>query len=267
MKCLVTGAAGFIGSHLCEHLPDCEDPKFILLASTKNLDPFTAHPHLLHAERDNGGSRVERSGRILVTQPAQSGMDYPEKYKARLLYAIHSIDLDKVSQAIQMFKSARAHGRRIFICGSGGTDFMAAQFLSEIVRGASFNQSTRFRILALSDELPKISHRQDDFTKDRVFVEQLKNFAEPEDVAMGICSIGDSRNVVNAIEYASWIGCKTIAVTGGSGGKLARLAQLNIQVPVTNMSSIGDAHVIICHMIGYYFVENETVQELSAGKQ
>ena len=187
-------------------------------------------------------------------------MDYPEKYKAQLLYAIQSIDLDKVSQAIQVFKSARAHGRRIFVCGSGGTDSMAAQFLSEIVRGASFNQSTRFRILALSDELPKISHRADDLTRDRVFVEQLKNFAEPEDVAMGISSSGDSRSVVNAIEYASWIGCKTIAVTGGNGGRLARLAQLNIQVPVTHISSVWDAHMIICHMIGYYFVENEPAQ-------
>jgi D-sedoheptulose 7-phosphate isomerase len=191
-------------------------------------------------------------------------MEYPEKYKAQLLNAIQSIDLSQVTRAIQAFKSARAHGRRIFVCGSASTESMAAQFLSEMVRCASFNQSARFRILALSDELPKISHKSDDLTKDRVFVEQLKNFAEPEDVVMGICSSGNSRNVVNAIEYASWIGCKTIAVTGCDGGKLGRLAHLNIQVPVNHLGSIGDAQVIICHMIGFYFIDSENTQEMGA---
>jgi D-sedoheptulose 7-phosphate isomerase len=188
-------------------------------------------------------------------------MDYPEMYKAQLLYAIHSIDLDKVSQVIEVFKSARAHGRRIFVCGSDGTDSMASQSLCEMVRGVSYNQSSRFRILALNDELPKVSHKPGDLAKDRVFVEQLKNFAEPEDVVMGICSSGNSQNVVNAIEYAYWIGCRTIAVTGRDGGKLSRLAELNIHVPVSHLGSIGDAHVVICHIIGYYFVDSERVHE------
>jgi D-sedoheptulose 7-phosphate isomerase len=193
--------------------------------------------------------------------PMAQGLSYPEQYRAQLLDTIRNINLDQVSQGIQMFKSARAHGRRIFVCGSSGIDFMACQSLCEMVRGVSFNQSSRFRILALSDELPKITRRSGELAKDRVFVEQLKNFAEPEDVVMGISSSGNSRNVVNAIEYAAWIGCKTIAVTGRDGGKLAGLAELNIHVPINHLGSIGDAHVIICHMIGYYFVDFEKTEE------
>jgi D-sedoheptulose 7-phosphate isomerase len=63
---------------------------------------------------------------------------------------------------------------------------MAPQFLCDLVKEASFNRSSRFRILALSDQSPKISSHADDIAKERVFVEQLKNFAEPEDVVMGI---------------------------------------------------------------------------------
>lgn len=184
-------------------------------------------------------------------------MDYPGQYKAQILNAIQSIDLGKVSQVIQVFKTARAHGQRIFVCGNGGVDSMVSQFLCDMVKGASYNRSSRLRILALSDQMPKVSREQDNLTGDRVFVEQLKNFAEPEDVVMGICPSGNSPNVVNAIEYASWIGCHTIGVTGHDGGKIAQLAELNIQVPVTHAGSIEDAHVIICHMIGYYFVDVE----------
>jgi D-sedoheptulose 7-phosphate isomerase len=142
---------------------------------------------------------------------------------------------------------------------------MACQFLCDLVRGASFNRLSRFRILALSDQLPKIGCTQDDLARDRVFVEQLKNFAEPEDVVMGICTSGNSPNILNAIEYASWIGCHTIAITGFDGGRLAQTADLNIRVPVAHLGSVEDAHLIICHMIGYYFVDSaETANTVGA---
>src|SRR5262249_50751153 len=160
-----------------------------------------------------------------------------------LLEAIQRIDLDKVGRAIELFKSTRTHGRRIFVCGDRGTESLASEFLCDLVKRASFNRSSRFRILALSDQGSKLEPHPNDITRDRVFVEQLKNFAEPEDVVMGISTSGNSSSVVNAIEYASWIGCRTIVVTGGDGGKAAQLAELNIHVPVNHVGSIKDTHM------------------------
>jgi D-sedoheptulose 7-phosphate isomerase len=182
-------------------------------------------------------------------------MDFPGQYQAEILNAVQSIDLDKVAQVIQVFKAARAHGQKIFVCGAGGTDAMAAQFLCDMVKSAGVNRA--FRILALSDRSPIIGNAQAELVNNRVFVEQLKNFAEPEDVVMGISTSGNTPSIVNAIEYACWIGCRTIGITGGEGGELARLAELSIEVPVSHAGSIEDVHMIICHMIGYYFVEFE----------
>jgi D-sedoheptulose 7-phosphate isomerase len=91
-------------------------------------------------------------------------------------------------------------------------------------------------------------------------VEQLKNFAQSEDVVMGLSLCGNPHSVMNAIEYASWIGCQTITVTAGDGGQLAEMAELNVHVPATHMGSIEDAYMIICHMIAYYFVDSERYQ-------
>jgi D-sedoheptulose 7-phosphate isomerase len=182
-------------------------------------------------------------------------MEYPGRYKARVLNAIQNIDLTRVGQVIETFKTARTHSRRIFVCGNGGSDSMAAQFLCDLVKEANYTHSSPFRILALTDQTPKLSRLQDELTRDRVFVEQLKNFAEPEDVVMGICTSGNSPKVVNAIEYAAWIGCHTIGVTGADGGRVADLAELNVQVPGSHVGTVEDAHVIICHMIGYYFAD------------
>ena len=38
-------------------------------------------------------------------------MSFPAQYKAEVLKAIEMVDLDKVNQAIELFKDARANGR------------------------------------------------------------------------------------------------------------------------------------------------------------
>jgi len=184
-------------------------------------------------------------------------MDYPEQYQTQILNAIHRIDLDKVAKAIQIFKSARAHGQRIFVCGSGGADAVAAQMLCDVVKSASSNRASRFRILALSDHLPAFSVARGELNHERIFVEQLKNFAEPEDVVAAICTTGDAPAVINALEYACWIGCRTIAITGPEGGDVGRTAELAIEVAAAHPGAVEDVHMVICHMIGYYFIDSE----------
>jgi len=184
-------------------------------------------------------------------------MTYPERYKAELLAAIETIPLGKVSQAIEWFKEARAAGRQIFVCGNGGSASTASHFVCDMMKGASFERPARFRILALTDSLPTITAYANDVSYDAVFVEQLRNFAQPGDLVMCLSGSGNSPNVIRAMEYANSIGCRTIALTGRDGGRLGPMAQLHIQVPVPHMGRIEDGHLIVCHMIAYCFMEEE----------
>ncbi|MBM3740073.1 MAG: SIS domain-containing protein [Acidobacteria bacterium] len=187
-------------------------------------------------------------------------MSFPETYKAALLEAIDTIDTGKVNQAIEWFRDARDSGRSIFVCGNGGSASTASHFACDMVKGASFQRDRRFRITALTDSLPTITAYSNDVSYDCVFAEQLKNFAGPGDLVMAISGSGNSPNVVKAIEYANSAGCRTIGLTGRNGGQLGAISQLNIQVPVPHMGRIEDAHMIICHMIGYYFMDCEPVR-------
>ena len=183
-------------------------------------------------------------------------MSYPEQYKAALLDAIDHIDITRVDQAIEWFRAARDASRGIFVCGNGGSASTASHFTCDMVKGASHNRDSRFRIMSLADSLATLTAYSNDAGYDTVFVEQLKNFAEPGDLVMCISGSGNSPNVLRAMEYANSIGCKTLALTGRDGGKLGPMAQLNIQVPVPHMGRIEDAHMIVCHMIAYYFMES-----------
>jgi D-sedoheptulose 7-phosphate isomerase len=184
-------------------------------------------------------------------------MPFPEQYKAELLKALDAIDLDSVGRATEILTQARDQGRRIFVCGNGGSASTASHFATDLVKGASFGRTSRFRVMALTDSLPTITAYSNDVSYECVFVEQLKNFAERGDVLVAISGSGNSPNVLRAVEYANSIGCHTIALSGRDGGKLAPLAATNVLVSHPHMGRIEDAHMIVLHMIGYYFMEED----------
>lgn len=181
--------------------------------------------------------------------------DFATNYKQELLGAIEAIPLDRVQTAIAWIDEALNEGRQIFTCGNGGSASTASHFICDMVKGASYNREKRFRMMALTDSLPTITAYSNDVSYDVVFVEQLKNFARPGDILISISGSGNSPNVLRAVEYANSIGVKTIGLTGRDGGQLGKLSQLEINVGHPHMGRIEDGHMIICHMIAYYFME------------
>ena len=188
-----------------------------------------------------------------LTSPAS--LEFPREYKSKLLNTLETLDLDTVSQAIEILRDARDRERHIFVCGNGGSASTASHFVTDMVKGASFERDSRFRIMALTDSMATITAYSNDVGYDCVFAEQLKNFAQPGDVLIAISASGNSPNVIQAVEYASKAGCKTIALTGRDGGKLGPMANLEIRVRESHMGRIEDAHLFACHMICYYFME------------
>jgi len=181
--------------------------------------------------------------------------EFATAYKHTLFHALDSIDLGNVGKAIEILAEARANSRTVFLCGNGGSAATASHFSVDLSKGASFQRESRFRVYALTDSLPIITAYCNDVGYESIFVEQLKNLARPGDVLVTISASGNSPNVLRAAEYANSIGCKTIALTGGDGGKLGAMAQLQIRVAEPHMGRIEDSHMAICHMISFYFME------------
>src|SRR5689334_25163750 len=89
-------------------------------------------------------------------------MTFPEQYRSQLFTAIESIDADQVNRAIRLLATARDEGRRIFVCGNGGSASAASHFATDLVKGASFGREKRFRVMALTDSLPTITARSEE---------------------------------------------------------------------------------------------------------
>ena len=186
-------------------------------------------------------------------------MTFTTSYREDLLSTLQVIDLEKVDTAISWLLRARDTDQHIMTCGNGGSASTASHFVCDVIKGASYQREKRFRILALTDSVATLTAYSNDVNYDCVFAEQLKNYAKPGDVLIAISGSGNSPNVLRAVEYANSIGCKTIGLTGRDGGKLGKLVELNIQVPVEHMGRIEDAHMIICHMMAYALMENSNL--------
>jgi D-sedoheptulose 7-phosphate isomerase len=181
-------------------------------------------------------------------------MNFPERYKADVVSAVESIDIDEVVDVIELFKQTRTRGRNIFICANTHSGCTASRVVSDLMTRASFGRPARFRVLALHNGQPEVDAEPEFAHGDHCFVEQLKSFVQPNDVVMGISASG-STAIVNALDYGARIGCKTVALTGSEAGRLGALADITVHVASTHLGTVEDTHVIICHMIGSYFLE------------
>lgn len=72
---------------------------------------------------------------------------------------------------------------------------------------------------------------------------------EPGDILVAISGSGNSKNVLNAVEYARGLECQVIGLTGYSGGKLKELADISLHVPVNSMQITEDVHMIFDHLM------------------
>lgn len=178
--------------------------------------------------------------------------DYIRQQKA----ALDSIPVEAVSEIITAFNDALREDRQIFIFGNGGSASNSSHFITDLGKGASDKLGSRFRCLSLNDNISWITALGNDYAYEDVFLRQLQNFARPGDIVMTLSVSGNSPNLVKAIDWAVNNGMYTIALVGAKKGQLAKLAQRVVVVDSEHYGRVEDAHMGICHMICYAFMEN-----------
>ncbi|HEX7862538.1 MAG TPA: SIS domain-containing protein [Verrucomicrobiae bacterium] len=178
--------------------------------------------------------------------------DYIRQQKA----ALDSIPVEAVAEIINVFKEALALDRQIFIFGNGGSASNASHFITDLGKGASDKLGGRFRCLSLNDNISWITALGNDYSYEDVFQKQLQNFARPGDIVMTLSVSGNSPNLVKAIDWAVNNGMYTIALVGAKRGRLAQLAQKVVVINSEHYGRVEDAHMGVCHMICYAFMEN-----------
>jgi D-sedoheptulose 7-phosphate isomerase len=180
---------------------------------------------------------------------------YAQHYLETLSELLRRLDPEKIHQAIDWLDAACDSGNLVFTCGNGGSALVASQFVGDLLKNASAGKGKRFRAISLSDNQGALLAYANDISYEAVFVEQLKNFGQEGDVLVAFSGSGNSPNILNVIDYAHEIGCRTIGVTTSEGGALKDRAQLPLLIPETHMGRLEDVFFALTHLITFSFID------------
>lgn len=157
---------------------------------------------------------------------------------------------DGINQIADTLLKANESGRMVYLFGNGGSAALASHFACDLGKGTAYcNGGKRFRVLALTDNLPTLTAWANDSNYEDIFSEQLRNFVQPHDVVFAISGSGNSKNVLNALQLAQEMGATTVGITGFQGGAMKGLCKICVIVPSENMQIIEDVHLAMAHSI------------------
>ena len=171
------------------------------------------------------------------------------EYYEREKKVIDALNREELNAAMNCLLDAYERGAYIYVFGNGGSSATASHMVCDFNKGTCYEIDKKFKFVCLNDNLPILMAigNDDDFSK--VFVYQLKDRLTKDDVVLAISGSGNSKNVVKAVDYAKEVGAKVIAMTGYSGGKIAKVADYQMHVPVDDMQITEDLHMGFDHMM------------------
>jgi len=155
---------------------------------------------------------------------------------------------DKVIEVVQLIAQTFRDGKKVILFGNGGSAMDASHIAAEFVNRFMMERPP-LPAIALNTDTAVLTSISNDYDYSQVFSKQLAALGNEGDVVIGLSTSGNSLNVIKAIETARKNGMKTIVLTGGSGGKLAKLADYVFIVPTKQTPRIQETHITLGHTI------------------
>ncbi len=174
---------------------------------------------------------------------------YIENYIAQEGRVLAALDVAAIDEALQLLEETLENERYIYVFGNGGSSATASHFQNDFNKGVSEHTEKKFRFVCLNDNVPTVMAIANDIGFEEIFRFQLQGKLQPGDVVMAISGSGNSKNVLNAVEYAKEQGCKIIGLTGYNGGRLKELSDISLHAPVQSMQITEDIHMIFDHLM------------------
>ena len=177
--------------------------------------------------------------------------DPVEDYLTSLTQAIRAISQEEIWAVIEVLYQAWQDGRRVFLCGNGGSAATASHMANDLNKFTIAEGKPRLKAISLTDNIPLLTAWGNDSSYEDIFSEQLINFVEPGDVLIAISASGNSPNVIKALKTAQAHQAITIGFSGDTGGKMKQLVDYCILIPDEYIGRQEDGHMILDHVISY----------------
>jgi D-sedoheptulose 7-phosphate isomerase len=172
---------------------------------------------------------------------------FDESLQAKKKFLDHNVD--EILKACEIIATAIKGGNKLMICGNGGSAADAQHMAAEMV-GRMLVERNPLPAMSLTTDTSNITAIANDYSYDVIFEKQIQGLGRPGDVLLAISTSGNSKNVLRGAEAARKMGIKVVSVTGGTGGALKDVSDLNLNVELgKNSSRIQETHIFIFHSL------------------
>ena len=163
--------------------------------------------------------------------------------------AISKLKTKEIMNVFNLLEDCLCDSRRVFVFGNGGSGSTASHIAGDFNKALFEKTNNRFNFICLNDNIPTMMAIANDEDYDEIFRYQLCGRLNTQDVVIAISGSGNSKNIINAVEYAKEIGSTVVGFTGFNGGKLKQLADYSINTNINNMQITEDIHLMIEHLL------------------
>ena len=154
----------------------------------------------------------------------------------------------EIASAGELCADVLAQGRRIYLCGNGGSAADAQHIAAELI-GRFVGDRRSLPAIALTTDTSALTAIGNDYGYDEVFSRQVEGLCREGDVLIAISTSGNSDNILKAVDAAHRLGASVIGLSGKSGGVLDAKCDLSLVVPSDVTARIQEMHIVIGHLI------------------
>lgn len=151
------------------------------------------------------------------------------------------------AKTLQILEEGVRKGGKILFFGNGGSAADAQHIAAELVIRYK-DDRIPIPAISITTNASVITACGNDLGYEAIFSRQVEALARPSDVAVGISTSGNSRNVLAGLTMARAKGARTIGLTGANGDNMQDLCDAVIAIPSTVTARIQEMHILIGHM-------------------
>ncbi|GII23788.1 D-sedoheptulose-7-phosphate isomerase [Planosporangium mesophilum] len=141
-------------------------------------------------------------------------------------------------------------GGKLIVFGNGGAgtdaNHVAVEFVHPVIVG-----KRALPAMALTNDPATVTGVANREGFAEVFAHQLRCFADPPDIALGISADGECVNVGRGLAVARELGLLTVALVGGDGGAVGRGGAVDhvLVAMSTDPAVVKEVHVTMYHVL------------------
>ena len=153
-----------------------------------------------------------------------------------------------IKEVSEVIINALKNQKKVLLFGNGGSAADAQHIAAELT-GRYKKERVALPAIALTTDTSAITAISNDYGYERLFERQLEAFCKKGDIAIGISTSGNSKNVIKGLLKAKELGGICISLSGNGGGEMKSISDYNLIIPSNNTPRIQEIHILIGHLI------------------